>query len=55
VWRGDRALRLTRTEFSIFEVFPLHPRQVLTRAVLFERVWGYDFGESSNSVHVYLG
>jgi two-component system response regulator MprA len=55
VWRGDRALRLTRTEFSILEVFLLHPRQVLTRAVLFERVWGYDFGESSNSVHVYLG
>ena len=55
VWRGDRVLRLTRTEFSILEVFLLHPRQVLTRAVLFERVWGYDFGESSNSVHVYLG
>ena len=55
VWRGDRALRLTRTEFSILEVFLLHPRQVLTRAVLFERVWGYDFGENSNSIHVYLG
>jgi two-component system, OmpR family, response regulator MprA len=55
VWRGDRALRLTRTEFSILEVFLRHPRQVLTRAVLFEQVWGYDFGESSNSVHVYLG
>jgi two-component system response regulator MprA len=55
VWRGDRALRLTRTEFSILEVFLFHPRQVLTRAVLFERVWGYDFGESSNSIHVYLG
>jgi two-component system response regulator MprA len=55
VWRGDRSLRLTRTEFSILEVFLRHPRQVLTRAVLFEQVWGYDFGESSNSVHVYLG
>ncbi len=55
VWRADRALRLTRTEFSILEVFLLNPRQVLTRAVLFERVWGFDFGESSNSVHVYLG
>jgi two-component system response regulator MprA len=55
VWRGDRSLRLTRTEFSILEVFLRNPRQVLTRAVLFERVWGYDFGESSNSVHVYLG
>jgi two-component system response regulator MprA len=55
VWRGTRALRLTRTEFSILEVFLRHPRQVLTRAALFEQVWGYDFGETSNSVHVYLG
>jgi two-component system response regulator MprA len=55
VWRGDRPLRLTRTEFTILEVFLRHPRQVLTRAVLFEHVWGYDFGETSNSIHVYLG
>ena len=55
VWRGERAVRLTRTEFSILEVFLRHPRQVMTRAVLFERVWGYDFGEASNSIHVYLG
>jgi two-component system response regulator MprA len=55
VWRGDRAVRLTRTEFSILEAFLRHPRQVLTRAALFEQVWGYDFGETSNSVHVYLG
>jgi two-component system, OmpR family, response regulator MprA len=55
VWRGARALRLTRTEFHILEVFLRHPRQVLTRAVLFEHVWGYDFGETSNSIHVYLG
>ncbi len=55
VWRGARPLRLTRTEFSILEVFLRHPRQVLTRAMMFEQVWGYDFGESSNSLHVYLG
>jgi two-component system response regulator MprA len=55
VCRGDRPLRLTRTEFSLLEVFLRHPRQVLTRAVLFEHVWGYDFGETSNSIHVYLG
>jgi two-component system response regulator MprA len=55
VWRGERALRLTRTEFAILEAFLRHPRQVLTRAALFEQVWGYDFGESSNSIHVYLG
>ncbi|GAA2502338.1 response regulator transcription factor [Winogradskya humida] len=55
VWRGERAVRLTRTEFAILEVFLRHPRQVLSRAALFENVWGYDFGETSNSVHVYLG
>ena len=55
VSRGERALRLTRTEFNILEVFLRHPRQVLSRAALFEQVWGYDFGETSNSVHVYLG
>ncbi|XVV08481.1 response regulator transcription factor [Actinoplanes sp. CA-131856] len=55
VWRGDRQLRLTRTEFAILEAFLRHPRQVLTRAALFEQVWGYDFGEGSNSIHVYLG
>ena len=55
VYRGPRALRLTRTEFAILEVFLRHPRQVLSRAVLFEHVWGYDFGETSNSIHVYLG
>ncbi len=55
VWRGEQPLRLTRTEFAILEVFLRHPRQVLTRGVLFEHVWGYDFGETSNSIHVYLG
>jgi len=55
VWRGDRPLRLTRTEFAILEAFLRHPRQVLSRAALFEQVWGYDFGEASNSIHVYLG
>jgi two-component system response regulator MprA len=55
VWRGERALKLTRTEFGILEAFLRHPRQVLTRTALFEQVWGYDFGEGSNSLHVYLG
>jgi two-component system response regulator MprA len=55
VWRGTRPVRLTRTEFAILEVFLRHPRQVMTRATLFENVWGYDFGETSNSIHVYLG
>jgi two-component system response regulator MprA len=55
VERAGRPLRLTRTEFDILEAFLRHPRQVLSRAALFEQVWGYDFGEGSNSLHVYLG
>src|SRR5256885_2621728 len=54
VRRGDREIDLTRTEFLLLELFMLHPRQVLTRAVIFERVWGYDFGPDSNSLEVYV-
>ena len=54
VKRGDRLIELTRTEFSLLELFMLHPRQVLTRPVIFERVWGYDFGPGSNSLEVYV-
>ena len=54
-WRGERALALTRTEFLLLELFLRHPRQVLTRSVIFENVWGYDFGSSSNSLGVYMG
>ena len=46
---------LTRTEFSLLELFMRNPRQVLTRSVIFERVWGYDFGFGSNSLDVYIG
>ncbi|HEY1331288.1 MAG TPA: response regulator transcription factor [Actinomycetota bacterium] len=53
--RDQRALELTRTEFRLLELFLLHPRQVLTRDVIFDRVWGYDFGPSSNSLEVYVG
>jgi two-component system response regulator MprA len=55
VRRGRRAVELTRTEFLLLELFLRHPRQVLTRSQIFERVWGYDFGESSNSLEVYVG
>ena len=55
VRRGDRPIELTRTEFSLLELFMRNPRQVLTRAVIFERVWGYDFGFASNSLDVYIG
>jgi two-component system response regulator MprA len=55
VKRGDRRIELTRTEFSLLELFLRNPRQVLTRSVIFERVWGYDFGFGSNSLDVYIG
>jgi two-component system response regulator MprA len=55
VRRGDRQFELTRTEFSLLELFMRNPRQVLTRSVIFERVWGYDFGFASNSLDVYIG
>jgi two-component system response regulator MprA len=52
--RGDK-IELTRTEFNLLELFLLNPRQVLTRSIIFERVWGYDFGFASNSLDVYIG
>ena len=54
-WRGERMLALTRTEFLLLEMFMRHARQVLTRSAIFEHVWGYDFGSSSNSLGVYMG
>src|SRR5207249_942638 len=48
VRRGERRIDLTRTEFNLLELFLTNPRQVLTRSVIFERVWGYDFGFGSN-------
>jgi two-component system response regulator MprA len=55
VRRGERLIEVTRTEFLLLELFLLNPRQVLSRSVIFERVWGYDFGPSSNSLEVYIG
>jgi two-component system, OmpR family, response regulator MprA len=55
VERGGDPIELTRTEFALLELFLLNPRQVLTRSVIFERVWGYDFGFGSNSLDVYIG
>ncbi len=55
VRRGAREIELTRTEFLLLELFLLNPRQVLPRSLIFERVWGYDFGPSSNSLEVYVG
>jgi two-component system, OmpR family, response regulator MprA len=55
VRRGRRPIELSRTEFSLLQLFLEHPRQVLTRSQLFERVWGYDFGATSNALGVYIG
>jgi two-component system response regulator MprA len=55
VRRAGEQIDLTRTEFSLLELFMLNPRQVLTRSIIFERVWGYDFGFASNSLDVYIG
>jgi len=55
VRRGARRIELTRTEYQLLELFLRNPRRVLTRAVIFTHVWGYDFGEGSNSLDVYIG
>ncbi len=55
VRRGAREIELTRTEFSLLQLFLEHPGQVLTRSQIFERVWGYDFGATSNTLGVYVG
>jgi two-component system, OmpR family, response regulator MprA len=55
VHRGDRLIELSKTEFLLLELFMRHPRQVLTRSTIFEHVWGYDFGPTSNALGVYIG
>ncbi len=55
VRRGDRVVRLTRTEFALLELLMRHPRQVLTRSAILGEVWGYDFATSGNSLEVYVG
>jgi two-component system response regulator MprA len=55
VRRGERAIELTRTEFNLLELFLRNPRQVLRRSLIYERVWGYDFGLDSHSLDVYIG
>jgi two-component system response regulator MprA len=55
VHRGERKIELTKTEFLLLELFLRHPKQVLTRSQIFEQVWGYDFGPTSNALGVYMG
>lgn len=52
--RGDRPIDLTAKEYELLELFMRNPRQVLTRDVIFDRVWGYDFGGESNIIEVYV-
>ncbi len=54
VWRGSRKLDLTAKEFDLLELFMRHPRQVLTRETIYDRIWGYDFGGESNIIEVYV-
>jgi two-component system response regulator MprA len=52
--RGGRVLDLTRTEYALLELFLRNPRRVLSRTLVFDSVWGYDFGPSSNALWVYV-
>jgi two-component system response regulator MprA len=52
--RGKRLIHLTPKEYELLELFMTHPRQVLTRETIFDRVWGYDFGGESNVIEVYV-
>ncbi len=54
VYRNDRPIELTAKEYDLLELFMRHPRQVLTRDTIFEKVWGYDFGGESNIIEVYI-
>jgi two-component system response regulator MprA len=55
VWRGSHAVDLTKTEFQLLELFMLNKGIVLSRATIYERIWDYDFGPTSNSLEVYVG
>ncbi|MFL6145423.1 MAG: response regulator transcription factor [Labedaea sp.] len=54
VHRGGRAIELTRTEYALLELFLRNPDRVLSRGLIFESVWGYDFGPASNALWVYV-
>jgi two-component system, OmpR family, response regulator MprA len=52
---GERFVELTRTEYQLLELLLRNPRQVLGHSLIYERVWAYDFGPSSNALRVYIG
>ena len=55
VQRGDTLVELTKTEFQLLELLMFNEGIVLTRETIYERIWGFDFGTSSNSLDVYIG
>ena len=52
---GDREVELTRTEFQLLELLMLNPRRVLSSELIYDRIWGYDFGPGGNALRVYIG
>ena len=52
---GERFAELTRTEYQLLELLMRNPRRVLSHGVIYDRVWGYDFGPASNALRVYIG
>ncbi len=52
---GERFVELTRTEYELLELLMRNPRRVLPHALIYDRVWGYDFGPASNALRVYIG
>jgi two-component system, OmpR family, response regulator MprA len=52
---GEEFVELTRTEYQLLELLMLNPRRVLPHSLIYDRVWGYDFGPTSNALRVYVG
>jgi two-component system response regulator MprA len=52
---GDRLIELTRTEYQLLELLMLNPRRVLSTELIYDRIWGYDFGPGGNALRVYIG
>jgi two-component system response regulator MprA len=55
VWVGEQFAELTRTEYQLLELLMRNPRRVLPHTMIYDRVWGYDFGPTSNALRVYVG
>jgi two-component system response regulator MprA len=55
VWVGEQFIELTRTEYQLLELLLRNPRRVLPHTMIYDRVWGYDFGPTSNALRVYVG